>query len=264
MADPKSQLQVRKEIMLPMALHRETAKVRREDETFSDQVEDGLRTHLEGRKRGAKKAESESAGHQTSYTIPPTSALLWPGEPVDDIPKSHGVYWWVALDRRGDHCRPVPRALGIDPVGLLYIGMAKDLKSRLESYRQSIQSYTDGSNDPSCGDLKDQPANWCYLGLGAIETYPSVAIVWEALSSRDESLDMECNLLYAYHQTFAEMPPFNKGMNEKWLPEIRAWTDSGGSGNYYTKNPDARARFTSKHANYAPWASNDPIKPVAI
>ena len=53
--EKKSKPLVRKEISLPMDLNSQAAKVRREDESFSDQVADGLRRHVEARERDAKK-----------------------------------------------------------------------------------------------------------------------------------------------------------------------------------------------------------------
>lgn len=187
-------------------------------------------------------------------TIPSQHSIIIPGSLASQLPDAPGVYWWVALQSDGYETRPVPRATGPDPVGILYIGEGRSLKERTGKYVRTINKYRTNPGTPTIGDLKGQSANWCYLAYGAIKVYPRIALVWQETEDKEAARDLEANLIYKYRMTFAEMPPFNKGMYESYIPDIREWKDAGNTGNFYSKNSSRLASFTPTTEHYAPWA----------
>lgn len=199
-----------------------------------------------------------------TYSIPIGKSVELSRCEANSIPATAGVYWWVATDVSHRYCRAVPRATGVDPVGLLYIGMSSNLRDRIGRYARAVARCSAKNEGPTCGDLDAQPANWCYLAYGAVRIYPNVSVVWQEFGDKALAEEAETNLIYAYRSLYAEMPPFNKGMNEKWLPEIKEWWEAGNpSQKYYGRNRQMPAKFRRVYPNYAPWASDGEIMPLA-
>jgi hypothetical protein len=197
------------------------------------------------------------------YSVPSANSIMLSRADTGRIPQSPGVYWWVATDEAHSYCRAVPRAIGVDPVGLLYIGISSNLRDRIGRYARAVARCSGRMEGPTCGDLDAQPANWCYLAYGAVRVYPHVAIVWQEFQDKSLAEEAETNLIYAYRSLYAEMPPFNKGMNERWLPEIKEWCESGNSSQkYYSRNRSMPAQFRRVYPNYAPWAADVAIVPL--
>ena len=142
-------------------------------------------------------------------------------------PDTPGVYIVVSD-------RPIQRIGGVDDVGILYIGKAKNLRDRLWDFWKQ--------NHTASGFL------WKDLKVAEIilkkPTHISDDVTEHLgkLNARystpidEDQLDMaERALLYTYIQCFGEAPPLNQSLFKRWEhpppPEDRAWAEKGLFGN---------------------------------
>jgi excinuclease UvrABC nuclease subunit len=116
-----------------------------------------------------------------------------------NVPAAPGVYKIFSLNDN-DEPRRLPRVLGVDQSGILYIGRSGNLNDRLRMLWRVLQpnyrasAHTFGMNYKSLQVIQDA------------FPYDTLAIEFEENS---EAKQLEKSLLEAYRQIYGEVPPLN-------------------------------------------------------
>jgi len=116
-----------------------------------------------------------------------------------NVPAVPGVYKIFSLDE-SEKPIPLPRVLGIDPFGVLYIGKSDNLKNRVRMLWRVLQpnykasAHTFGMNYKSLQIIQDA------------FPYDTLAIEYE---ENPEAKKHEKSLIESYRQVYGEVPPLN-------------------------------------------------------
>jgi hypothetical protein len=120
--------------------------------------------------------------------------------------KNHGacgVYRLIALASEGDLTKSATlnRVCGQDTTGTLYIGEAQSLSNRLNQLRRSahVHSLRRERSHGAINMLRQIP----------ILNYPSNRLAVALLFTAPQTRMIEEHLIYAYINSFGEMPPLN-------------------------------------------------------
>ena len=116
--------------------------------------------------------------------------------------------------------RPLNRVLASDPAGILYIGKASNLRSRLRSFLYGshgatgfLWTYPAIRRAVLCASSESEPDCQSALESGFVRC----AFVAQVSLSRAEQI-----ALFAYYQQFGEFPPLNSSMPNRWNPPTSA------------------------------------------
>ena len=166
-----------------------------------------------------KRAESEGMISLSISEMPPwndlCSELSWEFHSIDSrhfSAKHHGgcgVYRLIALASEDDLTKPATlnRVCGQDTTGTLYIGEAGDLSTRLNKLRRSalVRSFRFERSHGAINMLRKIP----------VLNYPPNKLA-VALCFTDPLTNLiEQHLIYAYINSFGEMPPLNYKSNAR-------------------------------------------------
>lgn len=116
-----------------------------------------------------------------------------------DVPASGGIYKIYSLDIN-DIPRPLPRVLGTDVDGILYIGKSDNLKDRVRMLWRVLQhdyratGHTFGMNYKSLQVIQDA------------FPFDTLAIEYE---EHPQPKQYEKNIIETYRQLYGEVPPLN-------------------------------------------------------
>lgn len=132
----------------------------------------------------------------------------------EDIGEVAGVYKLHCLrDEDNLHYIPIPRLLGTDLDGILYIGSSGCLRDRVTSLRKALSGAAKkhGFSDPgahACGHK--------YINFKIQNTFPYERLCVTLYPNRD-SAKTEVEILNKYEKEYGEAPPFNEGRPKaKW------------------------------------------------
>jgi hypothetical protein len=157
--------------------------------------------------------------------------VLLPNIGSHDIPEAPGVYvvQWV---ERGDKQlvpRRIPRILNVDNAGILYIGSAEKLRSRLKNLKRSIskvfEAYRGGSlfNEDLLKKIK-HTATKTIIYTNLVETLGSednLQVCYKVFNNEKDAKHQEALMLYRYARCYGEPPPLNLGVGKEHIREIR-------------------------------------------
>jgi hypothetical protein len=112
-----------------------------------------------------------------------------------------GVYRLIALENAGDVYRPakLSRLCGVDASGTLYVGKASDLSIRLNQLRRSARNYRSEGSHGAISMLRR---------IKRLD-YPEEKLAVALLFTGRLTGAVESDLLYAYINSFGDMPPLN-------------------------------------------------------
>ncbi len=141
----------------------------------------------------------------------------------DDMPSSSGVY----VVRRK---KPVPRVAGVDRSGVLYVGQARNLRSRLYAFWDAYHTAS--------GFLWEHRHLAGPVFGGTARTQEDVVRLMARLTFRfagplwpKELQRAERALLFAYINRFGEAPPLNLSLVQRWQSQPNAadlrWAEPG-------------------------------------
>ena len=126
----------------------------------------------------------------------------------DSLPHTPGVY----VVRTG---RPIPRIGGIDRAGILYVGRASNVRSRLWNFWSA--------NHTASGFLWTHPGMARLVLGGRVRTVADVETQLGRLTARYATPvhgrqlgRAERALLFAYISSFGEAPPLNLSLPKRW------------------------------------------------
>jgi hypothetical protein len=167
-----------------------------------------LKEHWE---RAETRAVGESIGMIPISQMPPwndlCSELNWELHTLDNdyfTAKHHGfwgVYRLIALTSEGDLNKLVTlnRICGQDVTGTLYIGETTNLSVRLNQLSRSARSHRPERSHGAISKLKQIP----------ILNFPLNKLGVALLFTGRDTTGVERDLIYAYINSFGEMPPLN-------------------------------------------------------
>ena len=126
----------------------------------------------------------------------------------DSMPRTPGVY----VVRTG---RPIPRIGGLDRAGILYVGRASNVRSRVWSFWSA--------NHTASGFLWTHPGIARLVLAGRVRTVADVEKQLGRLTVRYATPvhgrqlgRAERALLFAYISSFGEAPPLNLSLTKRW------------------------------------------------
>ena len=126
-------------------------------------------------------------------------------ESAHDIPRVPGLYALVAFQQSNP--ARIPRFLGIDPTGLVYIGKATRLRGRTRalarSYLEGKPGHMAGRNFERVDLLRIQ------AGLSAVKTDFDLRLYYSTCASPPAAERAETDLLHSYMAMYGEVPPMN-------------------------------------------------------
>lgn len=114
--------------------------------------------------------------------------------------KSGGIYVLSCLDEEGNEI-PISRLLGIDPSGVLYIGMASSFLDRVIDLKKSL-SPKHASRAHECGARYKE-----HQGISSSFSYERLQV---NLIGSSEPRATEREALQSYMTKFGELPPLNR------------------------------------------------------
>jgi hypothetical protein len=143
------------------------------------------------------------------------SELAWETHSIEGgyfSEKNHGrcgVYRLIALASEDDLTRPatLSRVCGQDTTGTLYIGEAKSLNIRLNQLRRSarLRSFRREKTHGAINMLRKIP----------VLNYPTNRLAVALCFTITQTRIIEEHLIYAYMNSFGEMPPLNYKSNAR-------------------------------------------------
>jgi hypothetical protein len=119
-----------------------------------------------------------------------------------NIPKGCGVYRVHCLNGNGEVV-PIPRVLGVDPRGVLYIGKATSFAERVSNLKKTISPDYQGQSHV-CGR---RYKNKTYESFGQRFPFHRLCVSFEPSAAPAVA---EAAALTAYVQQFGELPPLNR------------------------------------------------------
>ncbi len=132
---------------------------------------------------------------------------MWVGllEAPRRAPEEPGVYVirWV---RGGEPVR-IPRLLGVDESGALYVGSTGNLRRRL---RRLVR----GLRRPG-PKIHSAALSYYFFALHKRIEMSELEVAWVELGSRDEAGEQEWAALRSYAETYGEAPPLNRSLGRK-------------------------------------------------
>ena len=120
------------------------------------------------------------------------------------VPSQPGAYV-IATDRS------IPRAIGVDPDGILHVGESSDLRYRLRSFLRCASHRGE----------EGHMAGWRYAYFKHDRYFPlsSLRAKWCVAQSKQDGYRVEGALLLSYLQRHCELPPLNYKFNWKLFEE---------------------------------------------
>jgi len=121
------------------------------------------------------------------------------------IPRNPGVYvvCWI----KEGNVTPVPRILGVDKAGILYVGSAANLVRRLRSLIKAIRTAR-GENEKS-NNKHTLAQTLLYTGLIEKISSKDLLLYYKTFNSKKEAEIQEALFLYEYTRLYGEPPPLN-------------------------------------------------------
>jgi hypothetical protein len=123
------------------------------------------------------------------------------------IPESPGVYivCWI---KEGNVIQ-VPRILGVDKAGILYVGSAASLARRLRSLIKAIRTARGENEKPSKKYKHTLALTLLYTGLAEKISSKDLLVYYKIFNSKKEAEIQEALFLYEYTRLYGEPPPLN-------------------------------------------------------
>jgi hypothetical protein len=157
--------------------------------------------------------------------------VQFPNIESHDIPKAPGVYMvqWVERSDKQLVPRSIPRILNIDNAGILYIGSARKLHSRLKNLKRSIskvfEAYRGGSlfNEDPLKKINHTVAK-TIIYTNLVETLGSednLQVCYKVFNNEEDAKLQEVLMLYRYTRCYGEPPPLNLGVGKEHIEGIR-------------------------------------------
>jgi hypothetical protein len=117
------------------------------------------------------------------------------------IPKGPGAYV-IASDR------PLHRAVGVDPLGILDIGESAGLRHRLDVFQWCATHYK----------YEGHMAGWRFAFFRFSRHFPveALRVRWIAAPTKQDANEIEGRMLLCYLANHLELPPLNYSFN--WRP----------------------------------------------
>jgi hypothetical protein len=105
----------------------------------------------------------------------------------------------------------IPRVAGIDRYGLLYVGAAGHLRSKIKAFHDCVER----------GHQTDA-AGWRYnlLELARCAPIKSLRVRWCDAKARDDMFETQIRLLYDYVINHCELPPLNSSLERNLTREL--------------------------------------------
>jgi hypothetical protein len=126
---------------------------------------------------------------------------------VHTIPESPGVYvvCWI---KEGDVV-PVPRILGVDKAGILYVGSTTNIANRLKSLLKTIRMARGENEKPSKKYRHTLVLTLLYTGLAERISSKDLLVYYKTFTNKKEAEIQEALFLYEYTRLYGEPPPLN-------------------------------------------------------
>jgi hypothetical protein len=123
------------------------------------------------------------------------------------IPESPGVYvvCWV----KEGNAVPVPRIIGVDKAGILYVGSTANLANRLKSLLKAIRIARGENEKPSKKYRHTLVLTLLYTGLAERISSKDLLVYYKTFNGKKEAETQEALFLYEYTRLYGEPPPLN-------------------------------------------------------
>jgi hypothetical protein len=105
----------------------------------------------------------------------------------------------------------IPRVVGIDKRGLLYVGETNDVRSRIRAFYDSVER-----------GHQTHMGGWQYNLVKFERCAPveSLRVRWLPTKTRREALEAQTKLLYGYASAHCELPPLNCSFSRELLRDF--------------------------------------------
>ena len=131
------------------------------------------------------------------------------------VRREPGVYWIYVATRSGKPLT-LPRLLGRDPSGVLYIGRSKNLRSRLSGLCKGLSSRTRPQTVTHTAVIS-------YWRLRAFRRQFRPTNLWVRIryfSANDDTYKAEDRALLGYANRYGEAPPLNGALERRTALEM--------------------------------------------